>query len=162
MSTTLESLVSACKAVLSNDDTPAGRRRVAAHLSQALQDAAFVRDLFVRPVGERTLVYEDADLGFCILTHEYKQARREGEPHDHGPSWAIYGQAEGESTMTVFEPVAAGRVRQLASDVMRPGEARVYDEGVIHAVTHVGLARLVRIEGRDLTKVRRGRYVVAE
>ncbi|HJV63660.1 MAG TPA: hypothetical protein VJ743_22115 [Albitalea sp.] len=161
MSMTLDSLARSCKNVLAADDTPAGRTRVASLLSEALKDPAFVREVFARPVGERKIAYEDADLGFCILAHEYDHARGEGEPHDHGPSWAIYGQAEGVSVMSVFELLGPGRVRKLHGEVMRPGDARVYNEGAIHAITHPGPARLVRIEGQDLAKVRRGKYEVA-
>lgn len=160
MTVTLESLCRGCKALLATDNTPAGRTRVADLLCEALRDRHFVRDLFAQPVGERKIVYQDPDLGFCILLHEYTHARREGEPHDHGPSWAIYGQADGESVMHQFELVAPGHVRRLRSDAMRPGDARVYNEGAIHAVAHTGPARLVRIEGRDLAQVRRGSYVV--
>ena len=52
-------------------------------------------------------------------------------------------------------------MRELRSYTMRPGDARVYDEGVIHAVRHPGPSRLVRIEGRDLAKVKRGIYTLA-
>jgi hypothetical protein len=157
MTITLDSLAADCRRVLAQGDTPAARAQVATLLSAALRDPAFVRAQFAAPVGERKIAYEDAELGFCILLHEYGHAR-EGQPHDHGPSWAIYGQAEGESVMTEFELVAPGRVRELRSDTMRPGDAHVYNEGAIHAVRHQGPSRLVRIEGRDLATVKRGVY----
>ena len=160
MTMTLDSLAAHCQRALAAGDTPAAREQVAAMLSRALRDPDFVREQFARPVGERKIVHEDPELGFCILVHEYDHAR-EGSPHDHGPSWAIYGQAEGESIMSEFEQVAPGRVRELRSYTMRPGDARVYDEGVIHAVRHPGPSRLVRIEGRDLAKVKRGIYTLA-
>jgi hypothetical protein len=153
----LESLARACREALAKGDTPAAREQVAALLAAALRDPAFVQEQFAAPVGERKIVYEDPQSGLCILAHEYAHAR-EGTPHDHGPSWAIYGQAEGESVMTEFELVEAGIVRELRSYTMRAGDARVYNEGVIHAVRHPGPSRLVRIEGTDLAKVKRGTY----
>lgn len=157
MSTTLASLAGASRQILESNDTPAGREQVASLLRDALRDPAFVREVFSGPVGERGIVHEDPQLGFCILVHEYAQARG-GNPHDHGPSWAIYGQAEGESVMTEFEEIEPGVVRPLRSYTMRRGDAQVYNEGAIHAVVHPGPARLVRIEGQDLAKVNRGTY----
>ena len=161
MTHTLDSLSSTCHELLAAGDTPVARRRVADALSRALRDPAFVPDVFARPVGERKVTWQDPQLGFCILAHEYGEPR-EGKPHDHGPSWAIYGQAEGESVMNEFAVVQPGTVRKLHSVTMRPGDVRVYDEGEVHAVTHTGPSRLVRIEGRDLTTVQRGTYRVID
>lgn len=49
-------------------------------------------------------MYEDPQLGFCMLAHRYTDAR-DGGPHDHGPSWAIHGQADGETVMSDRVPV---------------------------------------------------------
>ena len=38
------------------------------------------------------LLYEDPELGFQILAH-IMDREYSGGPHDHGDSWAIYGQA---------------------------------------------------------------------
>jgi len=158
---TLDSLAREFARVLGTDAGPAGRTGVAQLLSSALAKPAFVRELFARPAGERRIAYEDPSLGFCILVHEYDHVR-EGKPHDHGPSWAIYGQAEGESVMNEYERVdgSPGKVRKVRSHTMRPGDARVYNEGDVHAVTHTGPSRLIRVEGQDLAKVRRGTYEV--
>jgi hypothetical protein len=43
------------------------------------------------PTGLKVL-YEDPKLGFQILAHINDKARV-SPPHDHGASWAIYGQA---------------------------------------------------------------------
>jgi hypothetical protein len=51
------------------------------------------------------VLYEDPELGFCVLAHSYKGAK-DSPPHDHGPSWAIYGQAAGETEMTDYALVA--------------------------------------------------------
>jgi hypothetical protein len=166
MTITLESLARDIHDILAADDSPAGRQRVAMQLGEALRDPAFVAAQFAGSTGERKVLHEDPQLHFCVLAHDYQQARA-GSPHDHGPTWAIYGQAGGESVMTEFEvvePPAAGqrgRVRELRSYTMRPGDSRVYDEGVIHAVRHPGPSRLVRIEGRDLAGVKRGVYDIA-
>lgn len=165
MPMTLESLASESRQILASDNSPAGREKVAALLAQALRDPEFVRAQFAGKVAERQVVYEDPELGFCLLAHEYHDAR-DGGPHDHGPSWAIYGQAEGETVMTEYEVVAPpapgvrGKVRKSHSYAMRPGDVHVYNEGEVHAPSRPGPTRLVRIEGVNLEGVRRGTYEV--
>ena len=80
MSTTLQSLAADSKRVLADDSGPAGRDRVAGLLSAALRDPAFVREVFARPVSERQVMYEDPQLGFCILAHEYPGPREAKTP----------------------------------------------------------------------------------
>lgn len=163
MPSTLESLARDCRQALANGDTPAAREQVAALLGQALRDPAFVAAQFAQPVTERQIAYQDPDLGFCILLHAYTGAAR-GGPHDHGPTWAIYGQAHGETLMreyAIVEPPAPGRrgrVRELRSYTMRPGDVHLYPPGAIHAPERFGPTHLVRIEGCDLAKVHRGSY----
>ena len=165
MTLTLDALARECRRLLLADGSPAGRAQVAALLAQALRDADFVRAQFAGGMPERKILYEDPELGFCILAHEYHDARQ-GGPHDHGPSWAIYGQAEGETTMTDFtvvEPPAPGRpgqVRRGRSYALRPGDAHLYNEGAVHAPARNGPNRLIRVEGVNLEKVARGKYEV--
>ena len=160
---TLEAFAARCREVLATDNTPAGRAKVAAQLAAALADPAFVPALFAGDTPERKIVYEDPDLGFCILAHEYHGAK-ESTPHDHGPSWAIYGQAAGETEMSDFallEPAApgrAGKVRRTRTYRLRPGDVHVYNEGDLHAPRRDGPTRLIRIEGRNMDMVRRLSY----
>jgi hypothetical protein len=163
MSTTLHSFAARVREILHDNDTPAGREQVAALLRDALKDRQFVESLFDAASPERKVVYEDPQLGFCILAHRYTDAR-DGGPHDHGPSWAIYGQADGETVMTDWVPVGAapsgGRamVKRLREYKLTPGVAHVYNEGDVHAPSRPGPCRLIRIEGTNLERVRRGTY----
>lgn len=165
MTMTLEALARECRHLLQADSSPAGRAQVAALLGRALRDEEFVRAQFAAGMPERKILYEDPDLGFCILGHEYHDARQ-GGPHDHGPSWAIYGQAQGETTMADFVVVQApaagqpGQVRRSHSYTLRPGDAHLYNEGRVHAPARKGATRLIRIEGTNLEKVARGAYEV--
>src|SRR5437764_7566545 len=160
---TLEAFAARCREVLATHNTPAGRAQVAAQLAAALADPAFVPALFAGDTPERKIVYEDPDLGFCILAHEYHGAK-ESTPHDHGPSWAIYGQAAGETEMSDFallEPAApgrAGKVRRTRTYRLRPGDVHVYNEGDLHAPSRAAPTRLVRIEGVNMEKVARAKY----
>jgi predicted metal-dependent enzyme (double-stranded beta helix superfamily) len=157
MPLTLQSFASSVRAVLQQKNDPAGREQVAGLLRDALHDRAFVESLFDANSPERKIVYEDPDLGFCILAHRYTDAR-DGGPHDHGDSWAIYGQADGETKMSDWEVVSPGKVKKVRDYTMTPGVAHLYNEGAIHAPSRSGPNRLVRIEGVNLEKVKRGRY----
>ena len=167
MSLTLASFAANVRRVLQEDGGPAGRERVATLLRDALHDRAFVESLFDANAPERKVVYEDPQLGFCILAHRYTDARQ-GPPHDHGPSWAIYGQADGETVMSDWQQVGTpapgerARVRKLRDYTLTPGLAQVYNEGDIHAPSRSGPNRLVRIEGVNLERVARGRYQAIE
>jgi hypothetical protein len=163
MSLTLPSFAARVRGILQHDATPAGRAQVAALLQDALADRRFVESLFDDDAPERKVVYEDPQLGFCILAHRYTDAR-DGGPHDHGPSWAIYGQADGETVMSDWVPVGAissdgrAQVRKVREYALTPGVAHLYNEGEIHAPSRAGASRLIRIEGENLERVRRGKF----
>jgi hypothetical protein len=163
MTHTLPSLAAQVRDILQKDNTPTGRERVAAVLRDALADHAFVESLFNDTSPERKVVYQDPQLGFCILAHRYTDAKS-GQPHDHGPSWAIYGQADGETTMSDWQPVEAaapgkpGTAEKLREYTLGPGQAHVYNEGAVHAPSRTGPTRLIRIEGTNLEMVARGSY----
>jgi hypothetical protein len=55
-----------------------------------------------------------------------------------------------------------GKVRKTHSYPMRPGDVHVYNEGEVHAPSRSGPTRLVRVEGVNLEKVRRGAYELLE
>ena len=94
---------------------------------------------------------------FCILAHVYK-GKRISPPHDHGPSWAVYGQVEGVTVMTDWKLLqkptsgTTGKVEKMRDYELTPGVAHVYNEGVVHSPRRDGDTKLIRIEGRDLTK----------
>ena len=98
MAQTLQTFAARCRDILKAENNPAGRRKVCALLQDALKDEEFVSANLTETTPERKILYEDPDLGFCILAHNYK-GPKESAPHDHGPSWAIYGQALGETAI---------------------------------------------------------------
>ena len=163
MALTLAAFAAQCHAILARDGGPAGRAEVAAALREALRDEGFVAAQFGAEAPERRVVYQDPQLGFCILAHEYRGAK-ESPPHDHAHSWAIYGQAQGETSMSDWQVVEApageqpGRVRKLRDYALRPGDAHVYNEGDVHSPGRAGPTRLIRIEGTNLEKVRRAKF----
>ena len=160
MAHTLDEFAAACRRALSADPGPAGRQQVCALLRDVLADDAFVAAHLPDNGPERKVLDEDPDLGFCILAHVDAGAR-ESAPHDHGPSWAIYGQARGETLMndwTIVEPPQDGRpgtVRHAGAYRLARGMAHVYNEGAVHSPRRDGPTRLIRIEGRNMEKVPR-------
>lgn len=163
MSFTLEKLVVSLRDVLTQKSPTAAREDAARLLAVALADGAFVAAHFDAGVGPRKVLYEDAGLGFCIVAHEFHGANASA-PHDHGPSWAIYGQAEGETLMRDYERLdgSADRaiVRETRAYLMRKGDVHVYNEGDIHAPSRTATTRLLRIEGMNLTGVARSGFDV--
>lgn len=158
---TLELLSAQIREVLVRENSPASREQVAGLLKSALSDQEFIASQFLSEVGQRKVLYEDPTLGFCIVAHEYNGAKNSG-PHDHGPSWAIYGQAAGETLMRDYTPVAPGQVREARSYLMRPGDVHVYNEGAVHSPSRVMSTRLIRIEGMNLAGVVRAECKVVE
>jgi hypothetical protein len=163
MSQTLEQYAAACHRILADTPGPEGRRKVCAVVQQMLADDAFVAKHLGDDVPERKILYEDPQLGFCILAHNYAGAK-ESQPHDHGPSWAIYGQARGETVMSDWALVERaaegkpGKVRFVRSYALKPGAAHVYNEGDLHSPRRDGPTRLIRIEGTNMEKVKRLAY----
>ena len=163
MNPVLSDLAASCSALLTESPGPVGRAQVAALLSELLADPANIDSLVPTSAGERDLLYQDPDLGFCILAHVYDSPKT-SSPHDHGPSWAIYAQVRGETEMSEYDLVqkatsdTPGKVAVKKTYQMRPGDAYVYDEGVLHAPTRAKSTSLLRIEGTDMSKVKRLRY----
>ena len=90
----LRAFASAAHDILAGAPGPEGRQRVCDLMRDALRDPGFVASVLGDATPERQILYEDPELGFCILAHNY-QGAKQSPPHDHGPSWAIYGQARG-------------------------------------------------------------------
>ena len=163
MAQKLETFIASAREILASDNNPAGRAKVSRLLEEALRDQAFVAEAFDDQTPERKILYEDPELGFCVLAHNYSRAKQ-SPPHDHGPSWAIYGQARGETAMSdwkLLEPATettAGRVRKLREYKLTPGIAHVYNEGDLHSPSREGPTRLIRIEGTNMEQVKRLKY----
>lgn len=167
MAYTLEQLSADCHAAMAEDSGPAGREKVRDFISRACADADFVAEHFENPgQEERHLLYEDPEFKFCILAHSYNGAKG-SNPHDHGPSWAIYGQAVGETIMTEWECVEKpadgnpGKVRKVRDYSLKPGDAHLYLEGDLHSPRRDDDTRLIRVEGQNLIGVKRDKYEIA-
>jgi len=159
MGYTLTQLAADIRETLKEDGGRAGKERICTYVSRSLTDEAFVAShLRERAPGAhpREVLYEDPELGFCIVGH-VEHNSRQSRPHDHGPTWAIYGQAAGETVMTDWEIVLPppgkglpGKARKVRDYALTPGNAHVYNEGDVHSPWRNGLTRLLRIEGRNI------------
>ena len=169
MGVTLEALSADLKRELSAGGIAARYEAVCGLIRNALLDDAFVaRHLPDRAEGEhpREVLYEDPELGFCICGHVYEGAAESG-PHDHGSSWAIYGQASGTTEMTDWTITEAGsgdtasKVRPERVYTLVRGDAHFYDVGAVHSPKRVDSTRLIRVEGANLDHVQRSKIEAA-
>jgi hypothetical protein len=74
---------------------------------------------------------------------------------------------EGVTVMTDWKLIqkpesgVPGKVEKLRDYELTPGVAHVYNEGVLHSPRRDGDTKLIRIEGRDFTKVKRENFEAA-
>ena len=66
--------------------------------------------------------------------------------------------------MTDYAPVARpseghpGKARPVRDYTLKPGAAHLYNEGDLHSPRRDGPTRLIRIEGKNMEKIRRYPY----
>jgi hypothetical protein len=163
MGYTLERFSRECQRILAENPGVEGRKKVCALVQDVLKDEDFIATHLHDDVPERKILYEDPELGFCILGH-VNHGAKESKPHDHGPTWAIYGQARGKTIMSdwaMLEPASEdkpGKVRLVKEYTLTPGDAHLYNEGDLHSPRRESSTRLIRIEGRNVDKIRRLAY----
>ncbi len=166
MPVTIENLAAEIKVLLSARPIEQCADAVCAAVSTALRDADLIaRNLPNRAPGEhpRKVLYEDPHLGFCICGHVYNGPAESG-PHDHGSSWAIYGQAVGTTEMSDWRIVAPGdpvRVVKEKTYILNPGDAHFYGVGAVHSPKRTGSTRLIRVEEANLDNVTRSNIQAA-
>jgi hypothetical protein len=164
MTYTLDAFVKDTQAALRGSAGPAGREQVRRLLEKLLTNPAFVEEAVgpAAPSGTRKL-YEDKELGFVVLAHCNARPHK-SPPHDHGSSWAVYGQAIRYTDMSEFRRLDAAtgagdaKLEKVKSYRLEPGRAGVYDVGAIHAIDYPEGSRFVRVTGRDLDYVRRLKF----
>jgi predicted metal-dependent enzyme (double-stranded beta helix superfamily) len=163
----LDQFVDDCRTALTRDPGLAGREEVRARLERLLSNPDFVKTYCGddAPSGVKIL-YEDPKLGFQVLAHVYDTARV-SPPHDHGESWAIYGQAMKYTDMTEWERVENGGpaghadLKAVKKYRLNPGQVGIYQDGRIHSIDYPAKARFVRVTGVDLERIPRHRFDIA-
>ena len=134
MAYALEEFISDCRSILAGDPGPKGREQVRSRLERLLQNPDFVRAHCEEAPRGLHVLYEDPELGFQVLAHINDKARV-SPPHDHGDSWAIYGQATHYTDRTEWEREDDGRDPEHA--------------------------RFIRVTGTNLDKIHRVRFDLA-
>lgn len=163
MAHTMESFAAQCHEFIKSEPGPAGRQKICGLLREVLKDEQFVKQYCDSNTSERNIMYEDPEYGFCIISHNY-EGPKESAPHDHGPSWAIYGQARGETAMNDWSllekatPEKTGKVKHVRTYKLTPGDAHLYNEGDLHSPSRKASTKLIRIEGVNMEKVRRFKF----
>jgi hypothetical protein len=161
MAYTLEQFIADCRATLARDPGPAGRGQVRADLERLLANPEFISAYCGddQPRGLKVL-YEDPKLGFQVLSHINDKARI-SPPHDHGASWAIYGQATKHTDMIEWEREDSGqdpkhaKLKLVKKYRLTPGKAGIYQNGAIHSIDYPDYARFIRVTGTNLDKINR-------
>ncbi len=159
----LEQFCRSCKQALKGRPGAAGRAEIVRLLEQAVADAGFRDACFGEGQRGRRLLHRDPELGFCVLAYDMSEPRV-SPPHDHGPSWAIYGQSEAHTEMTEFEREDGGtgpgpaKLRELRRYRLNPGQVGLFEIGAIHRIDYPAGAKLVRVTGEDMERVPRLKY----
>lgn len=141
-----------------------GREKVRQHLEALLANPAFVAEYLTNAAAGKEVLHHDPETGIYVMAHGSDDYGRVGKPHDHGESWAIYGQATGVTEMTEWRRLDDGKSEHRAElEVARKftltaGVVAVFGPGAIHSTAHPQPARWVRVTGTDLDRIRRFRY----
>lgn len=164
MAYTLENFCAeARKILLSGEPLAQGLPQIAERLAQLIENPAFVAATF-KPEDDfsKKPLHHCPNTDFHVMAHVH-QGPKEGPPHSHGASWAIYGTAMGVTGMKewqrVNEEAEPAAVLRLASryDLAR-GQTRGYGPHLIHSTIHPAKAWVIRVTGTDLDVLARYRF----
>jgi len=155
----LEQFCADCRAALKTNSGPAGREEVRKKLENLLHDPVFLSAECGddAEVGIRT-IYKDEETDFNILVHIY-EAGKTGPPHDHGESWAVYGQAAQWTDMILWKRLdeaddnGKAKLAEYKSYRLEPGMAGTFEPGDIHSIHFPDGARFVRVTGTNLDSI---------
>jgi hypothetical protein len=164
MSYDLAAFITDTRAALKANPGPAGREKVRQALERLLQDEDFLTTHCseATPPGLYRL-HDDAELGFQILAH-FNKGARVSPPHDHGRSWAIYGQATLYTDMNEWErtdnsaDADKAALRLKRSYRLMPGQAGIFQDGDIHSIDYPENARFIRVTGANLDEIDRVKF----
>jgi len=160
MSYSLNDFCDDTRAILKEGDDHDAREQIRQKLELLLRDPVFCAQ-YVGPDNDSGMsqIYEDPDLNFCVLTYNMA-APRTSPPHDHGGSWAVYGQAGGYTDMTIWSAAGKGdgNIEPVQTFRLEPGEAGLFDVGEIHSIHYTNGAKFVRVTGVDMSRETRRVY----
>jgi predicted metal-dependent enzyme (double-stranded beta helix superfamily) len=153
MSYSLSDFCDDARAILLESDDRNGRERIRQKLELLLCDTAFCA-AHVGPDSDSGVlqIFEDPDLHFCVLAYNMAEART-SPPHDHGESWAVYGQAVGYTDMTIWSADSNDdHVEPIRNFRLEPGQAGLFDVREIHSIQYPDHSKFVRVTGVDMSQ----------
>lgn len=144
-------------------DGQAGLPKVAERLQRLLANPEFVAATFSEdlPPGKREL-FHDPETDAYVLAH-VQAPNKTGQPHSHGASFAVYGNARGTTQMTLWRRVNPESEERAVLEPaerfsLQPGQARPFPSGAIHSTAQIEGAWVVRVTGTDLDAIPRFRF----
>ena len=163
MAYALDDFCGDCRTLLKSHPLQAALPRMADNLARLLDNPAFV-DATFKPEDDfaKKQLHHDTEHDFHVLAHVH-QAPKEGPPHSHGASWAIYGTALGITGMKEWDRVnpegEEGAVLRMAERYdLAKGQSRGYGPHRIHSTIHPGKAWVIRVTGTNLDVLPRYRF----
>ena len=163
MAYSLDDFCGECRTLLKSQPLQTALSEMSTRLARLLDNAAFVAATF-RPEDDFTKkqLYHDAETGFYVLAHVH-QGPKEGPPHSHGASWAIYGTALGVTGMKEWDRVnpeseEAAVLRMAEHYDLAKGQSRGYGPHRIHSTIHPAKAWVIRVTGTNLDELPRYRF----
>lgn len=160
MSYDLDAFSADCHAIFSKDNGPAGREEVRLLFERLLKNSEFIRKHCIDAPPGLHLLFEDPELKFQVLAH-INEKPRVSPPHDHGASWAIYGQATEHTDVTEWERIDDGSdpghadLKAAKTYRLTPGHAAIYQDGMIHSIDYPAKSCFVRVTGTNLDRIPR-------
>lgn len=154
-----------CHEAIAADNGPGGREKIRGLVEKLIRENPdYVEKVCgdAADLGVHTL-YQDPDYEFVVLAHVNKDPHK-SPPHDHGTSWAVYGQAREYTDMSEYRRKDGGDgdgdadIELVRSYRLMPGQAGVYDVRAIHAIDYPAGARFIRVTGRPLEHEPRLRF----
>jgi hypothetical protein len=152
--------------ILKADASRAQVEKVKTQMERLLVDPDFVKQYFGegQPLGLKRIHIDPT--GFEVMTYRYNEARK-SNPHDHGDSWAIYGQVSEYTEMTLWERTDDGsdpdhaKLKAGTPYRLNPGKAGVYYGRQLHSTATPVNTRYLRVTGTDLENIERLRIDAA-
>ena len=164
MSYTLQDFCAEIHEILVSENNSAGRERVRQKLEKLLCNEVFIQQ-FCGPDKEPGVykLNEDPTTQAVVLSHVMGDGAT-SPPHDHGNSWAIYGQAHEHTVMREWDrtddrskddDISLEQTKEYRLDA---GQVGLFDVGQIHSIEYPNNARFVRVTGVDLDGIDRKAY----
>lgn len=158
MAYTLEAFCNDARTILKTNPGPAGVEQVRKKMEILIRDGGFVEKYFHDGVeyGARRL-YVDPELGFEVLGYRAEKARV-SPAHDHGDSWALYGQVRDYTEMTEYNRIDDGSDPDRAELEVKSryrleaGRVGTYWGSQLHSTFTPAECCYLRVTGTDLEK----------